>query len=231
MPIIFPPHEYADRNGLLALGGDLKTETILSAYTQGIFPWPIENHLAWFSPPKRAILFFDQLKISRSIYRTFKNSNFEYRINNAFKEVISNCANSKNREGTWITVELAAAYTKLFDLGICHSFECYQDNRLVGGGYGLSIGTMFAAESMFYLESGASKLSLLAMIAYLSELGFTWIDCQQQSPHLAKFGAEVISRKEFLKILKLAIKKESKIRAIDSQSLKTLLSRLLESKK
>ena len=200
MPLIFPPHDSADTDGLLAVGGNLEPQTILSAYRQGIFPWPINKHLVWFSPPNRALLLFDQLKIPKTVLKDFRRKKFNFKLNTAFEQVIKNCARSKTRKtrGTWITKEIIKSYNELNKLGYCHSFECYQGELLVGGLYGLSIGKMFAAESMYFEESGASKLCLLALIACLSSQGFTWIDCQQLSPLIVKFGASEIPRNEFL---------------------------------
>lgn len=207
----FPPVELADENGLLAVGGDCEVESLLLAYRSGVFPWPVfdDGPLTWFSPPRRAVLFFDKLKIPRSLRKERRRCSLSFSVDTCFDAVIEHCRSSANRagqQGTWITDEIVAGYRNLHLAGYCHSVECTRDGRLVGGLYGVSIGAMFAGESMFYLEPNSSKLSLLYLIEYLQERGGTWIDCQQMTPLLASFGAEEIARPDFLELLERTLK-------------------------
>ncbi len=208
--IEFPPVEFADENGLLALGGNLEPETLLSAYSQGIFPWPIfdAGELAWFSPPERALVYLDQFHISRSLKRNLRSLDFELRVNTAFEEVIVSCASLENRadqRGTWITKELVQAYIRLHHLGHAHSVECWSSGELVGGLYGVAIGGMFAGESMFYRSPNASKFCLVELASYLVSKGVPVIDCQQKTAFLSQFGCKEIPREEFLSILQQQI--------------------------
>lgn len=199
----------------MALGGDLTPEILIHAYRNGIFPWPISDesgvrHLAWFAPPKRAVLFFDELHLSKSTRKLLKESNFNLTINQDPQRVIDGCrrANRGGEKGdgsnTWITDEIVTAYLKLVDLGYCYSFECYDGGQLVGGLYGIKIGRMFAGESMFYQVSGASKLALLAAINFMQKEGGTWLDCQVLTAHMQSFGAKEIERDKFQELLKNA---------------------------
>lgn len=207
----FPDVEYADQHGLLAIGGDLEVDSLLLAYRSGIFPWPLdEDTLAWFAPPKRAVLFFDKLHTSRSLEREQRRGKFGFAVNRNFEGVIKACAETKNRkkqQGTWITKDIIRAYSALHAAGYAHSVEAYREGELVGGIYGVSIGAMFAGESMFYREPNASKLALLHLCELLKTRGATWMDCQVMTPHLLHFGAEEISRRKFTKLLDTAIQK------------------------
>lgn len=212
----FPDVENADEDGLLAVGGDLEIETLLEAYNNGIFPWPIMEKMPmlWFSPPKRAVLFLDHFKMSRSLKKALNKSNFKFAINHNFPLVIHNCARVGDRAGlhkTWITPEMTEAYIDLYNAGYAHSIECYNENELVGGLYGVSIGKMFAGESMFYKESNASKLALCYLISFLMNKGVTWIDCQQLTPFFESLGAVEIERIKFIQLLKLAIAEKIKL--------------------
>lgn len=205
----FPDLDSADENGLLAAGGDLDLETLLLAYSSGIFPWPHGKYLLWFSPPERTILKFAQFKTSRNWARHFRRSNFEFKRNHDFKSVIKHCADSKNRtrggSGTWITPAMITAYLELHQAGYAESFETYQDNKLCGGVYGVRIGKFFAGESMFYTCPNASKFALSHAVQELSKEGLSWMDCQIASPHLTMWGAESVSRSNFIKLLKQAL--------------------------
>lgn len=204
----FPTHRSADSSGLLAIGGDLSVETLLSAYRYGIFPWPIESDiLAWFSPPKRAILSFDELHISKSLRRS-RNKNFTFAINTHFEEVINHCAASKRprQRGTWIIPEMISAYLDFNNAGYATSFECFWEEKLVGGMYGVWIDSFFAGESMFHLVDDASKLALWFAVEHLSARGVTWLDCQMLTPLLKNFGAKEVPRAVFLKMLSQALK-------------------------
>ncbi len=210
--IKFPPLSQADENGLLAIGGDLCTETLIHAYSSGIFPWPLnDDFLAWFAPPKRAVLFLDKFHPSSSLLRLIKKKVFEIRTNTNFEKVIQHCSLSMNRKGqkgTWITDEMIEAYCVLHKEGYAHSIECYFGDKLSGGIYGVSIGKMFAGESMFYIEPNASKIALYYLVQILKEQGVTLLDCQVMTPHSKKFGAVDISREEFNKYLRKSIKEK-----------------------
>jgi leucyl/phenylalanyl-tRNA--protein transferase len=203
--IAFPPIETADEDGLLAIGGDLEPESLLLAYKSGIFPWPInEDILAWFAPPVRAVVFLKDLHISRSLKRELKRGCFETTMDTAFHHVISRCAEVTNRgdqDATWIIPEMLEAYTKLYELGIAHSFEAYFDGELAGGIYGVRLGRFFAAESSFYRKTNASKVAMVALTEYLQQEEITWFDCQAITPFSKSFGATEIPRAEFMKLL------------------------------
>jgi leucyl/phenylalanyl-tRNA--protein transferase len=212
--IEFPPVDSADEDGLLAVGGDLEPESLLLAYQNGIFPWPINDELlAWFSPPTRAIISVDEFHISRSLERELKRGRFTTKIDSAFHQVITRCAQVINRgeqDGTWITEEIISAYSELHRLGIAHSFESYLDGELVGGIYGVRVNNFFAAESSFYRKANASKVAMVALYEYLKREGIPWFDCQVLTPFSESFGAKEISRGEFLKLLRGAIMQTAK---------------------
>lgn len=205
----FPPLENASPEGLLAIGGDVELDSLRLAYSQGIFPWPTEDYpLLWFAPPQRAILRFADFKVPKRMQRELKAKKFTFKIDRNFSAVIRACAAGKTRtsKGTWITDEMIAGYEALHQAGIAHSFECYNaKGGLVGGMYGVSIGRMFAGESMFFLESGASKATFIYAVEYLKKRGATWLDAQMMTPLLKGFGAKLIPRKEFGRMLKEAI--------------------------
>ncbi len=206
MPIqSFPDPGEADETGLLAIGGDLYPESLELAYQNGIFPWPIENYpLTWFSPDPRAVLFFDELHLPRSLKRVANQNPFQHTTNKAFKAVIHACAEIP-RGGTWITPEMIEAYSKLNELGLAVSTESWKNKQLVGGIYGVLTRGVFSAESMFHTESNASKLALLHLIDHLKEKNITWIDIQMQSPHMKSLGAKEIPRIEYLNLLKRSL--------------------------
>ncbi len=202
----FPPVDLADEYGILGVGGDVEVETLLNAYRSGIFLWPVkEGQLVWFAPPNRAILRLKDFIPSASLVKERKRSGYSFRINTAFEEVVAACAewrNRKGQKGTWITADVIKGYTALHYAGHCHSVECYYKDLLVGGLYGVSIGHMFAGESMFHRRPNASKLALWFLIDYLKERGIEWIDCQNMTDFLKQLGAIEISRDEFMKMLK-----------------------------
>jgi leucyl/phenylalanyl-tRNA--protein transferase len=203
----FPPVSSADDDGLLAIGGDLDPESLVLAYSNGIFPWPYDDDapIAWFSPPMRAILPLNELHISRRLGETLKQKRFEYRVNQNFAAVIRACAESRNRKGqkgTWITEDMIVSYIKLHELGLCDSFEAYRGEDLVGGLYGVRLRGFFAAESSFYLQSDASKGALCFMAETLKKDGIEWVDCQVLSPFSRSFGAREIPREDYLSLLK-----------------------------
>lgn len=207
----FPPLHDADSSGLLAVGGDLEVETLLLAYRQGIFPWPLENGLlAWFSPPRRAILEFEKLHVSRSLAKEIRRNRFEFSVNQAFEEVVAGCRSLENRkegQGTWISDEIAESYLGLFKKGYGFSVEVWNLSKLVGGLYGVSIGGFLGGESMFFREANASKLAICFLAQHFSGLGFKWLDCQVMTAHMRAFGATLVSRKAFMMRLELALSK------------------------
>ncbi len=197
----FPPIEAAltDPNGLLAAGGDLSPERLLSAYRRGIFPWYSEGQpILWWSPDPRMVLFVDELKVSRSLRRTVDRRQFDIRVDTAFESVIEACAAPRpGRAGTWITPAMVAAYLRLHRSGYAHSVEAWVGDALAGGLYGVSIGRMFFGESMFARQTDASKVALVHLAAMLKQQDMPLIDCQQDTAHLARLGARPISRKAF----------------------------------
>ncbi|HAM50017.1 MAG TPA: leucyl/phenylalanyl-tRNA--protein transferase [Nitrospiraceae bacterium] len=211
--ISFPPPEFAEKDGLLAVGGDLSEERLLLAYSMGIFPWYSENcPILWWSPDPRLVLLPGELVISRSLRQTMKKGKFTVTIDKAFEDVVRRCANVKRKEdeGTWITEDMIHAYTRLHDLGFAHSVESWCDGELSGGLYGVSLGNAFFGESMFASISDASKIAFVRLVQQLRGWGFTLIDCQVTTRHLMSFGAQEISRKKFLDMLKQSIQKTTR---------------------
>ena len=206
----FPPIEIADSSGLLAIGGDLELESLLLAYSSGIFVWPPEPEvLAWFSPNPRAILFLDDFKIPKSLKKFLKTANFTFAINQNFERVIRSCSEITNRgdqHGTWITESVISAYIELHKARHCHSFETYLDGELVGGLYGVSINGMFAGESMFYRVENASKAAFCFLVENLKAQNCAWIDCQVLTPLLESFGTSEVERDSFLKLLEQSLR-------------------------
>jgi leucyl/phenylalanyl-tRNA---protein transferase len=201
--IIFPPVHLANEDGLLAVGGNLSAERILTAYSSGIFPWYNEQPILWWSPDPRFVLFPDQLHISKSMQQVLRKKVFQITVNKDFKSVISHCRITARREqqGTWITDEMQAAYQLLHEMGYAHSVEAWTDNKLVGGLYGLRIGNIFFGESMFSLVSNASKAAFIEYVKHLKATDCQLVDCQVYTDHLASLGARGIPRKEFMRLL------------------------------
>ncbi|MFO1518780.1 MAG: leucyl/phenylalanyl-tRNA--protein transferase [bacterium] len=212
-PLQFPPVESAGPEGILAVGGDLTVSTLLQAYQNGVFPWPTEDYpLLWFAPPQRAILRFDDFKIPRRLRQELKKKEFHFKIDENFPQVIRACSKGATRKqkATWITQEMIEAYCRLHEAGYAHSFECYDSSgKLAGGLYGVGLGGMFAGESMFFLEPGASKAALIFAVETLRERGGKWMDIQMMSPLLATFGAAEVPRKTFTALLREALKKKA----------------------
>jgi leucyl/phenylalanyl-tRNA--protein transferase len=199
----FPDPRYA-RGDVVAIGDDLRVETLRDAYRHGIFPWPHDElTLPWFSPRRRTVIFFDELHVGRSLRKRQRRSELTYSIDRAFAEVIGSCADSPRDEdaGTWIGPEIITAYTNLHRAGDAHSVEVWSDAELVGGLYGVDAGGVFTGESMFHRVPDASKLALLFLIEHLRERGASWIDCQVTTPHMAALGAREIPRNRFLDML------------------------------
>jgi len=188
-----------DPNGLLAAGGDLHTQRIIAAYRQGIFPWfSDDDPILWWSPSPRCILKPKELHISKSFAKFCKKTTFTVSFDNAFDQVINNCAQMRDdQEGSWITADMQQAYQQLFEQGIAHSVEVWDNDILVGGLYGLAIGNIFFGESMFSKRSNASKLAFSHLVKHLCLANYQLIDCQVHSQHLASLGATEISRDDF----------------------------------
>jgi leucyl/phenylalanyl-tRNA--protein transferase len=201
----FPPPNEAltEPNGLLAAGGDLTPERLLGAYRRGIFPWYEEGQpILWWSPDPRAVLWPDALHVSRSLRRSMRRGRFEFRIDTAFDDVVAACAAPRSyAAGTWITRDMATAYGRLHRMGWAHSFEAWRDDELVGGLYGVALGRVFFAESMFTRVSDASKVALVHAVRLLRERRFALIDCQVASAHTASLGATNMERPEFLRLV------------------------------
>jgi leucyl/phenylalanyl-tRNA---protein transferase len=203
--IVFPHASQAEDDGLLAIGGDLSPNRILNAYVNGIFPWySPDEPILWWSPNPRCVLFPDKLKISKSLGSVLKKEIFQIRFDTNFLDVIKNCSSAKRGDdlGTWISDEIIDAYNILHQLGYAHSVETYRGNKLVGGLYGIAIGKVFFGESMFFIESNASKVAFCALVKKLKEDDFYIIDNQVTNKHLLSLGAEEIKREKFLDILK-----------------------------
>ncbi|ASQ45400.1 Leucyl/phenylalanyl-tRNA--protein transferase [Legionella clemsonensis] len=198
----FPNPENSDKQGLLAVGGDLSPQRLLEAYRQGIFPWFESGQLPlWWSPDPRLILRPASFKLSRSLKQSLKKSH-RFTVDTAFSEVINACASSKDRiNRTWITNEMQQAYITLHTMGYAHSFEIWNENTLVGGLYGLSLGRAFFGESMFHRTRDSSKLAMYYLCQTLQNWQFDFIDCQLPTAHLQSLGAITISRRHFLGLL------------------------------
>ncbi len=204
---IFPDPYKATDKGLLAWGGDLKEQRLLSAYRQGIFPWYSPNDpLLWWSPNPRLLLFPSEFRVTKSLKKSRKKFTVKYNTN--FEKVISTCKDL--REDTWISDEMKEAYISLHVKGYAKSIECYQNDELVGGLYGLQIGSLFCGESMFSKVSDASKVALWALCELMQKNGGDFIDCQMPTDHLISLGAEVANREDFLNLLSTC--KDKKVR-------------------
>lgn len=205
----FPAVEQANEDGLLAAGGDLSTQRLINAYIQGIFPWFNKNEpLLWWSPDPRMVLLLSDIKISKSLKKTLRNTNMTVTFDRAFDQVIMACAKPRpsqpldSENTTWIHPEMISAYSRLHQLGYAHSVECWQDGDLVGGLYGIAIGKVFFGESMFSRINDSSKIALITLCQQLNRWGFSMIDCQVYSAHLASLGATEIARNDFINRLK-----------------------------
>ncbi|RPG57820.1 MAG: leucyl/phenylalanyl-tRNA--protein transferase [Flavobacteriaceae bacterium TMED81] len=202
--LLFPSPEQASAEGIVAVGGDLQPERVMLAYRKGIFPWfESDDFLLWWSPDPRMVLFPDQLKISKSMRTVLRKKQFEVTFNKAFDQVVEACAKVKRfgQNGTWITPGLMEVYSTLHTQGHAHSVEVWEEGSLVGGLYGIDLGTVFCGESMFSKSSNASKVALIFLVKELKKNKYELIDCQVPTQHLASMGAEPISRTKFLTFL------------------------------
>jgi leucyl/phenylalanyl-tRNA--protein transferase len=208
-PRVFPRHEYAfeEPNGLLAAGGDLSCERLLNAYSLGIFPWYNEGEpILWWSPDPRSVIYPKLFKPSRSLAKIINKGLFSVTSDTCFIRVMEECAAPRaQQDGTWINQEMIGSYTQLHELGFAHSVECWLEDELVGGLYGIAIGKAFFGESMFSRVSNASKVAFATLCHNLAARDFEIIDCQVHNPHLESLGAEEISRADFLSTLQQAI--------------------------
>lgn len=205
--IWFPPVDSADDSGIVAVGGDLSIPRLLLAYRNGIFPWYNEDEpIIWWSPDPRFVLLPHQLKVSRSMQSVLRSNKFTFTINTAFKQVIQHCKTipREGQNGTWITSAVQEAYVRLHELGFAYSAEAWYGNELVGGLYGVKLGKIFFGESMFSNRSNASKFAFIKYVEQLKKEGVLLIDCQVYTQHLESLGACMISRKNFLEIIKSA---------------------------
>ncbi|WP_428558430.1 MAG: leucyl/phenylalanyl-tRNA--protein transferase [Solidesulfovibrio sp. DCME] len=206
-PTLFPRPSLAEPGGLLAVGGDLCPERLVAAYRRGIFPWYDEQSpILWWSPDPRPILFPGQVHVSRRLERTLRSGTFRLSLDTDFAGVIRGCAGARRAagNGTWILPEMIEAYEALHAAGIAHSVEAWQDEVLVGGAYGVAIGKAFFGESMFHAATDASKVAFVGLCRHLDRLGFHFIDCQQTTGHLCRFGAVEVRRGEFTRRLEAA---------------------------
>ena len=195
--LVFPDPALAEPDGLLAVGGDLSVERLLLAYRNGIFPWySDETPILWYSPHERFVLFPAELKVSKSLRQVLKSNRFRVTVNHEFAGVIDACSMTPRpgQDGTWITDDMKAAYLELHRQGFAHSIEVWQNGELAGGLYGVQVGSVFCGESMFSKVSNASKVALVQLCG----MGFSLIDCQVYTGHLASMGARMISREEYM---------------------------------
>ena len=210
--LLFPPPERGPRRGPIAVGGDLRPERLLLAYSMGIFPWQGEP-LHWHSPDPRMVLLADELAVSRSLRRAIRRRRFRLTFDTAFAEVMTACATAPRpgQDGTWITPGMIDSYTELHRRGIAHSVEAWRDDALVGGLYGLSLGAAFFGESMFARETDASKIAFVALVERLSTWGIPLVDCQVYTEHLASLGAREWPRRDFLAALDAALDRPTRL--------------------
>jgi leucyl/phenylalanyl-tRNA--protein transferase len=210
--LLFPPPERGPRRGPIAVGGDLRPERLLLAYSMGIFPWQGEP-LHWHSPDPRMVLLADELRVSRSLSRRLRRGDLRLTLDTAFEEVMVACATvpRPGQDGTWITAGMVESYTELHARGVAHSAETWRGDRLVGGLYGLSLGAAFFGESMFAREADASKVAFVALVRQLAAWGIPLVDCQVYTEHLARFGAREWPRRDFLAALHAALDRPTRL--------------------
>jgi leucyl/phenylalanyl-tRNA--protein transferase len=200
-PTAFPPVEDTDEDGILAVGGDLSPERLVQAYQRGIFPWYSEGlPILWHCPDPRFVLESSALHVPRSLRKVMKAGTYQVRLDSAFEQVIDGCARTRRpgQRGTWITRDMRKAYLRLYDAGLVHTAEAWRDGQLQGGLYGVSLGTVFYGESMFSTADDASKVAFVTLVEWMRGWGVGLIDCQQETAHLARFGAVPWPRARFV---------------------------------
>ena len=212
--LLFPPAELAEKDGLLAIGGDLSPERLLLAYSNGIFPWYSEGDpILWWSPSPRFVIMPGEFRIPKRLSRFMRQKKFSVSMDKAFRKIIFACATIDDRgeKGTWITGEMIEAYCQLHQMGFAHSVECWLDDELAGGLYGISLGGVFFGESMFSNQTNGSKVALVSLVNKLLEWNFDLIDCQMKTAHLMQFGAREIPGSQFQKLLARSLLRLTKI--------------------
>jgi leucyl/phenylalanyl-tRNA--protein transferase len=200
-PAAFPPVEDTDEDGILAVGGDLSPERLVQAYQRGIFPWYSEGlPILWHCPDPRFVLEAKNLHVPRSLRKVMARQTFEVRLDTDFEQVIDGCARTRRpgQRGTWITRDMRKAYVRLHHAGLVHTAEAWQDGQLKGGLYGVSLGSVFFGESMFSTADDASKVAFATLVEWMRGWGVGLIDCQQETAHLARFGAVPWPRARFV---------------------------------
>jgi leucyl/phenylalanyl-tRNA---protein transferase len=210
--LAFPSPDQADAEGLLAVGGDLSPQRLVLAYSTGIFPWYSEGEpILWWSPDPRMVIRPEEYHPSKSLQKEARKKTYRISMDEAFEQVLDECAlvPRHDQEGTWITQGMKQGYTELFQHGVAHSIECWLDDQLVGGLYGLSLGKVFFGESMFSKRSNTSKLCFWALNDFAQNYGLEFIDCQLHNPHLESLGAYTIPKKEYLQWLYPALQHDT----------------------
>jgi leucyl/phenylalanyl-tRNA--protein transferase len=210
--ILFPDPREAEADGLLAVGGDLRPARLLAAYARGIFPWYEKEPILWYSPDPRMVLLPRELHVARRLRRTLRREVFEIRFDTAFAQVIRSCAEVERpgSQGTWITREMIRAYCQLHELGFAHAAEAWSGGELVGGIYGVSLGSAFFAESMFHRRRDASKAALATLVEQLEAWEFELFDCQLHTQHLERLGAREWPRARYLEALEQALRRPTR---------------------
>lgn len=214
-----PSRALSDPNGLLAFGGDLSLPRLVRAYEHGIFPWYGEGEpIMWWSPHPRTVFYPSEIHVSKSLRKFLKKTDFRFSINQDFESVIQGCADTHElNTGTWITEAMENAYHELHLAGHAHSIEVWQNDELVGGLYGVLVGSTFCGESMFHTATNASKCALLALCSHLSPQGLELIDCQVPNPHLYSLGANDLPREDYLEALHAGLEKKVAMKYIQPQ--------------
>lgn len=205
---LFPDPAHAESDGLLAVGGDLSPERLVTAYAQGIFPWYGDNApILWWSPDPRLMLDPSSLHVPSRLERLLRQQRYRVTLDTAFEQIITGCARvpRTSGNGTWIVPEMHAAYCRLHQLGFAHSVEVWDGAELAGGLYGVALGRAFFGESMFYLRPDASKVGFVTLVRALVRSGYTLFDCQQTTAHMVRFGGFEVRREEFLRRLEIAM--------------------------
>lgn len=211
---VFPDPAEAGPDGLLAVGGDLKPERLLGAYAEGIFPWyGPGDPILWWSPDPRCVLGLDALHVPRRLMRILRSRAYDVTVDTAFAQVVHSCAATPRpgQGGTWLGAEMREAYTRLHALGYAHSVEAWRDGELVGGVYGVALGGGFFGESMFHTMPNASKVAFVWLARLLATWGFLFVDCQQTTAHMVRFGATEIPRSAFIALLDKALRQPPRI--------------------